>query len=400
MPSRFRRLLFWAIPLLALAAALAFAFWPRPVEVDLAAVERGPMVVSVAEEGMTRIRDVFTVYAPVRGRVRRIEIDEGDPVIAGETMVAEIEPTDPEFLDLRSEAEARAAVEVARAALAHANAELSEATADLDFATAEVDRTRELRASGTVSARTLQAAERLFRMAESSVATREAAVEMRRSELEAAQVRLLRPSETGSLGTCPCVPIRAPVSGRVLRVLHESEGVVPSGEPLVEIGNPGDLEVVADFLSSDAVRIEPGQRALIEDWGAEGALNGRVARVEPYGFTKVSALGIEEQRVNVVIELTDPPERWQRLGHGFEVDARVVLWEADDVPKLPITALFRQNGAWAVFAVVHGRAAVREVEVGQRTDLEAELVAGLEPGDVVVRYPNDFVEPGVAIRQR
>lgn len=399
MSAKLRRLAFWAIPLLALAAALVFAFWPRPVEVDLARVERGPMVVSVAEEGMTRIKDVFTLSAPVRGLVRRIEIDEGDAVVAGETVVAELEPSDPEFLDLRSEAEARAAVEVARAALAHAEAQLTEAEADLDFATAEVERSRELRQSGTISARALQAAERLYSMAESSVATREAAVEMRRSELQAAQVRLLRPSETGSLGTCPCIPIHAPVSGQVLRVLHRSEGVVASGEPLVEIGDPTDLEVVADFLSSDAVRIEPGQRGLIEGWGGE-PLSGRVARVEPYGFTKVSALGIEEQRVNVVIELTDPPELWQRLGHGFEVDARVVLWEAEDVLKLPITALFRQNGAWAVFAASGGRATVQEVEVGKRTDLEAEIVAGLHPGDLVVRYPNDFVEPGVAIRQR
>jgi HlyD family secretion protein len=401
MPARLRRIVFWAVPGLLLAAALAWALLPRPVAVDLAAVERGPLVVTVAEEGETRIRDVYVVSAPVRGRALRIEVEEGDPVTADETVLAEIEPIDPAFLDVRSEAEARAAVEAARAGLALARAALAEARAELDFAKAEVERIRRLRATGTVSERALDEAERAFRTREAAVVTAEAAVEMRRSELAAAEARLLRPTEARMRAeACPCIPIRAPVSGQVLRVLHKSEGVVEAGQHLLEVGNPGDLEIVADFLSADAVRIEAGQRAIIEEWGGDGPLAARVRRVEPYGFTKVSALGIEEQRVNVVLDFTDPRERWQRLGHGFQVEVRVVLWEDAAALKVPLTALFRNGGGWAVFVVEGGRARLRPVTVGQRTDLEAQILAGLAQGETVVRYPNDNVEPGSRVEGR
>jgi HlyD family secretion protein len=396
-----RRLLFWAVPALLVAGGLALAFRPQPLAVDFARAERGELVVSVAEEGRTRVRDVFVVSAPLRGRVRRIDLEEGDAVEADETVVAEIEPTDPEFLDIRSEAEARAAVATARAAVALAEAELEEARAELDFAEAEVARIRRLRESNTVSVRVLEDAERLFRTRKAAVATAEANLEMRRSELEAAEVRLLRPPEARArAGGCPCITIRAPVSGRVLRVLQESETVVAAGTPLLEIGDPRDLEIVADFLSSDAVRIEPGMEVVIEQWGGEGTLSGTVARVEPYGFTKVSALGIEEQRVNVVIAFAGPEARRRRLGHGFEVEVRVILAEAEDALKVPLTALFREDGDWAVFAVEDGLAALRRVELGRRNDLEAEIVSGLAAGDTIVRYPSDEVAEGVALEAR
>jgi HlyD family secretion protein len=186
----------------------------------------------------------------------------------------------------------------------------------------------------------------------------------------------------------------------VLRVLHESAGVVEAGQPLVEIGNPGELEIVVDFLSSDAVRIDPGQRVIIDEWGGNDLLQGQVAKVEPYGFTKISALGIEEQRVNVVIDFTDPPERWSQLGHGFQVEVRVVLWENDAVLKVPLTALFRDGGGWAVFTVDEGRAWLQPVTIGHEADFEAEIVTGVSEGDVVIRYPNNHVEQGTAVRQR
>jgi len=400
MPAPRSRYVFWAVPIVVLAGALALAFRPQPIDVDIAFVARGPLVATVAEEGETRIRDVFVLSAPIRGRALRIEIDEGDAVIANETVVAEIEPIDPAFLDVRSEAEARAAIETAKAALTLARAALVQARAELDFATAEVERMRTLERSNTVSVRAVQDAERTFLTREAAVATADAAVEMRRSELAAAEIRLLGPEEAMKRGgNCPCVPIRAPVSGQVLRVLHESEGVVEAGQALVEIGDPGDLEIVSDFLSSDAVRIEPDQRVIIEEWGGEQALQGVVEKVEPYGFTKVSALGIEEQRVNVVIGITDPPARWVRLGHGFQVEVRVVLWESRDVLKVPLTALFRQGG-WAVFAVVDGKAQVRQVTIGHRTDLEAEILWGLSEEDAVIRYPNDHIIEGSEVRQR
>jgi len=401
MTAHLRRLVFWGIPVLALVLALAFAFRPQPIDVDLTPVVRGPLVATVAEEGETRIKDIFVLSAPIRGRALRIEIEEGDEVLARETVIAEIEPIDPSFLDVRSEAEARAAVSTAEAALALARAGLAEAHAELDFVAADVERMRTLRASNTISARALDEAERSFKTREAAVATAQAGLAMRQSELAGAKIRLLDPREARTrAGNCPCIPIHAPVSGRVLRVLHESEGVVEAGEALVEIGNPGELEIVVDFLSSDAVRIEKGQRVIIEEWGGDAALQGRVARVEPYGFTKVSALGIEEQRVNVVIDFTDPPTRWSRLGHGFQVEVRVVLWEDGAALKVPLTALFRNGDGWAVFTVDDGRARLRQVAIRHKTDLEAEIVSGLSETDVVIRYPNDHVESGSALRQR
>jgi HlyD family secretion protein len=401
MSASMKRLAFWGVLGGALVAFLVVAFQPRPVDVDLIAAEQGPLLVTVDEEGETRIRDVFVLSAPIRGRVLRIESEEGDIVIADETVLAEIEPVDPTFLDIRTEAEARAAVNTAKASLALAEAELIQAEAELDFATAERTRTRTLRASETVSQRALDDAERLYKIRAAATETARAAVAMRRSELEAAEARLLRPGDPApSGGTCPCLPIRAPVSGQVLRVLHESEGVVEPGHPLLEIGDPRDLEIVVDFLSSDAVRIAPGLRVLIEEWGGEAVLNGVVRRVEPFGFTKVSALGIEEQRVNVVIDFQDPPEAWARLGHGFQVEVRVVLGDTPDALKVPLTALFRHADGWAVFAAIDGTAETRPVRVGGRSDLEAEILDGLSPGDIVVRYPNDDLDDGVSVRQR
>ncbi len=395
------RLALWGVLAAALAAGLWIAFTPRAIEVDIATIESGPLVVTVAEEGETRIKDIFVVSSPLRGRALRIEIEEGDEVIAGETVVAEIEPIDPEFLDARSEAEARAAVETSRAALTLAEAELIEARAELDFATAELARMRQLRDRNTIAARALEDAERLYKTREATVSTAEAAVRMRQFDLEASEVRLLRPGEAlERAGACPCVPIRAPVSGRALRVLHESAGVVAAGEPLIEIGDPTELEILVDYLSSDAVQIEPGQRVMIDEWGGAEVLNGVVRRVEPYGFTKISALGIEEQRVNVIIDLTDPPKTWSRLGHGFEIVSRVVLWEHETVLKAPLTALFRNNGEWSVFAVDGGVAALRPVEVGRRTDLEAEILDGLAKDETVVRYPNDQIIDGTPVTSR
>ena len=400
MSALTRRLVFWGIPTVILAAGLAFAFRPQPVQVDLVTAKADPMTVTVAEEGVARIKDVFVVSAPVRGRALRIEIHEGDDVIADETVVAEIEPMDPDFLDIRSEAEASAAVDTATAALTYAKAQLAQARAELTFARAERERMAQLRSSGTVSMRAMEDAERVFQSRAAAVQTQEAAVAMRESELAAAEVRMLRPTEATRAAKCPCIPIRAPVSGKALRVLHESEGVVAAGEPLLEIGNPDELEIVADFLSSDAVSIEPGQRVLIDAWGGERTLNGKVTRVEPYGFTKISALGIEEQRVNVVIDLTDPPADWSRLSHGFKADVGVVLWEGSDVLQIPLTALFRNGGDWQVFVEQDGRAVVRTVTVGHRTDLSTQITDGLQAGDLVIRYPTDFIESGTRIEQR
>lgn len=401
MNASWRRIVLWAALSLAVAAGLAYSFWPRPVQVDLATLERGSMTVTVDEEGETRVRDIFVVSAPVAGRALRIEADAGDEVVAGETVVARIEPIDPSFLDPRSEAQARAEVEAAKAALALARAELSEADAELEFARNDLERKRKLRPRETITQRALDEAERAFKIRKAAVETARAAVEMREYELARARAQLMSPAETqAGHGSCECVTLRAPVDGVVLRVAHESEAVVAAGQPLIEIGDPRDSEIVADFLSADAVRIAPGQDVIIDEWGGDRPLEGRVRRVEPYGFTKVSALGIEEQRVNVIVDFTGPPHRRAALGHGFRVEVRVVLWRGDGVLRLPLSAAFRDGGGWAVFVEQEGRARVQPVELGHRNGLVAEVLSGLEPGDRVVLHPSNRVTPGVRIAQR
>jgi HlyD family secretion protein len=396
-----KRALFWAPPAVLLVLALAWLFRPDAVPVDLAAVERGPLTVAVSDEGETRVRDVYVVSAPVPGRMQRIEVEAGDAVVADSTVVARIEPSDPAFLDVRSAAEARAGVDAAAAARTHAEAQVSRAEAELEFARAELERMRALARSHTVSANELDSAERRAKTAVAALAEAQAQRRVRESEYQVARARLLSPATSRQgKGACDCVEVRSPVSGTVLRVVTESEGVVQAGAPLLEVGSPEQLEVVVDLLSADAVRVEPGQRVIIEAWGGEQPLAGRVRRVEPFGFTKVSALGIEEQRVNVVIDITEPRERWLRLGHGYRVEPRIVLWEADDVLRVPLSALFRQGDRWAVFVEQGGRAVLREVELGQGNGLEAEVRGGLEAGERVVLHPGDRVSPGVRLVER
>ena len=396
-----RRGLFWGLLLAALVAALAFAFRPQPVLVDLAEIKRGRLAVTVDEEGETRVRDVFVLGAPVAGRARRIEAEAGDLVKEGLTVLAQIEPIDPAFLDVRSQAQAEAAVKAAEAALALAKAELEKTQAEFKFTVTEIERARTLITKETISEAYLDKVEMAYATGKAAVETAKASLQMRSFELDRARAQLVSPIDTQAQhGMCECVPITAPVSGQVLRVLHESAGVVAAGEPLLEIGDPADLEIVADLLSADAVTVEPGQSVVIEEWGGPEPLNGRVRRVEPYGFTKVSALGIEEQRVNVMIDLTDPPARWARLGHGYRVEVRILLWEGEDVLKLPTSALFRVGDSWAVFAEVDGRARQRRVEVGRQNGLEAEVIDGLAAGEGVVLHPSDRVFDGVRIKAR
>ena len=342
-------------------------------------------MITVGDEGETRVVDVFVVSAPITGRLRRVEIEPGDAVTANETVVAEIEPVESNPLDPRTEAEGEALLSAAVSAEALARSELTKATADLRFAESEVRRARELATNGTISTRELEANERAFETARAAVGVARANLEVRRYELERARVHLMSPDEMRERRLdCACVRVSAPIDGRVLRVLRESEGFVPAGEPLLEIGAPDRLEVVVDLLSSDAVKVEPGHTALIENWGGDVTLQARVRRVEPFGFTKVSALGIEEQRVNVVLDIESPPALWRNLGHGFQVDVRIVLWEDDAVLQVPMTALFRVDGEWAIFVNEAGRAQRRKLEVGRQTRDSAAVLAGLSAGDEIV----------------
>jgi HlyD family secretion protein len=396
-----RRLLIWSPFAVVLLGVLLYLFRPQPVAVDFGRVERGPLRVTVSDEGETRVKDVFAVSAPVPGLMRRIELEPGDAVVAQSTVVARIEPTDPSFLDVRSQAEAQATVRAAEAARTYAAAEVQRASAELEFAQSELRRFQALAQRDSISANDLEAAERRARIAVAGLDEVKARLRVQEFELERARARLLAPGAARTTREkCDCVTVYSPVSGQVLRVLQESEAVVESGTPLIEIGDPLKLEVVVDLLSTDAVRVAPGQRVIIEAWGGEQPIEGAVRRIEPSGFTKVSALGIEEQRVNVIIDFVGSPGEHARLGHGYRVEPRIVLWETEHALKVPLSALFREGEQWAVFVDEGGRAALRIVGLGQQTDLEAQVLDALQEGERVVLHPGDRVSAGGRLAER
>lgn len=382
-----------------LAIGLAYALRPQPIQVDLATAQTGLLRVTVDEEGETRVHEVYTLHAPLRGQLQRITAEAGDPVKAGETLLAQIEPAAPAFLDVRTEAEQRAAVEAAGATYNLAAAELNKAKADLTFAEGERARARLLIERNTISRRALDDAERIYIVAQANLATAEAALNVRRHELSQARSRLLSRQEIKDRsGPCECVPLTAPVSGVVLRVMRRSEGVVEAGTPLLEIGDPGDKEIVVNLLSEDAVKLKPGQKAIVGGWGGDD-LNAVVRRIEPFGRTEVSALGIEEQRVDVILDFADAPDRWRPLGHGYHADVEIILFE-DMVLKLPLGALFRHDDSWAVFVAGEGRARLTPVTVGQRNSLEVEIKNGVTSGERVIIYPSNRIADGAAIVER
>lgn len=401
MSLRQRRFLFWGTIGAVLTVGIVYAFRPQPVLVDVGPADRGELVVTIDEEGMTRVREVFVLSAPVAGYSRRIEVHAGDSVTGGETIVAEIEPIDPSLLDVRSENEAKADANAAEAARSLAEAEFERALAELDFARGEFVRQRGLEKSGVASKRDLDSAERAFKTSRAALATARASVQARSFELDRARARLVSPvAREAGTGDCACISLRAPVSGTVLRVLRESAGVVQAGEPILEIGDPGKLEIIADLLSADAVRVEPDQQVWIEEWGGGHRLHGVVRRIEPYGFTRASALGIEEQRVNVLIDISGSADEWNRLGHGYRVETRIVLWRGEGVLQVPLSALFRHGGDWAVFAFEQGRARIRKVERGRHNGIVAEIRSGLDEGDRVVLYPSERIVEGMLLEAR
>jgi len=396
-----KRIAFWGSLALGLLIALALAFRPQPVIVDLIEARRGELIVTVTDEGRTRVHDIYSLSAPVAGQMRRIDLHVGDPVVARETVIAKIEPIDPALLDPRGEAQARADLRAAEAAEVLAQAAVDQSEAELDFARREHDRAAQLIEEGTISQRALDDAEREFRAKRAALATALAGLDVRSYEVERARAALVTPADIEArVEDCNCVTIRSPVDGSVLQILQQSEAVVASGTPLVEIGDPRNLEIVADLLSSDAVNVAAGQRVIIDRWGGDRTLEGRVRLVEPYGFTKVSALGIEEQRVNAIIDLTSPASDWERLAHGYQVEVRIVLWESSDTLKLPLLALFRDGDDWAVFVQSDGRAELRHVTLGRRNKLEAQILDGVQEGERIVLHPSDRVQTGVRITPR
>jgi HlyD family secretion protein len=391
-----KKIVLYAIPA-ALIAAFVIALRPSPQAVDLAAVSRGPLRVTLEEEGETRVRERFIVSAPFAARILRIELEPGEPVRAGETILATLRPGTPGLLDARSRAGLEAQVRSAESVLSRARAQRERSRAELRFAEADLKRQKTLGNQGIVSRETVEAAELAVDTRRATLDAADSDVKTAQYELEAARAALL---ETGGGTAAGIYELRSPVDGVVLRRLRESETVVAAGDPLLEVGNPRDLEIVADLLSTDAAQLRPGHLVEIEQWGGGEVLRSRVRRIEPSGFTKVSALGVEEQRVWVVMDLIDPPERRLSLGDGFRVEVRVVLQDLKDVPQIPTSALFRDEEGWKVFALENGRAVRRAVEVGHQNGLAAEIRSGLKEGDQVILHPSADVKEGAEVQGR
>lgn len=379
---------------LALAAALAWGFLPQPVPVEPATVGRGPLTVTVEEEGRTRVKERYVVSAPVTGYLRRIGLEVGDAVAAGQSL-AVIEPRRADALDPRARARAQAQMQTAEAALAAAREEARGTAAQAELAATELARAEALHRDGHIPRDALDRAQAEARHSRALHQAAQHAVEVARFDLETARAVLAHYGETPEPGAT--FTVQAPVAGRVLKRLRESAGPVQAGEPLLELGDPQRLEVVVELLSTQAVRIAPGTRVVFERWGGENDLEGVVRRIEPAGFTKVSALGVEEQRVLVIADFVSPRDRWQRLGDAYRVEARFRVWEGEEVLQIPASALFRHNDGWGVFRIVDGRARLTPVEIGRRAGLAVQVRAGLEPGEQVVSHPDDRIHDGVRV---
>lgn len=377
----------------ALLGLVAWGFWPKPVPVETAAVTRGPLTVRVSEEGKTRIRNRYVVAAPVAGRMRRVPLKAGDEVKAGDTLLTAIVPTAAPLLDGRAREQAEAAVAVSEAAGQQVAESLAAARAALQLAEAERDRVRSVTRTGTVSASERDRAEGEASIKAAEVRALEFAIKVNEFRLAQAKAALAR----GAADAAELVEVRSPVSGSVLKVMQESETVVLPGTPILEVGDPDDLEIEAEILSRDAVTIQPGDPVDIEQWGGQTPLKGRVRRVEPAGYTKISALGVEEQRVLVLCDLTDPPEAARRLGDRYRVEARVAVWQADDVLLAPAGALFREGNQWKTFVYQNGRAIARAVTAGHSDGQFTEILGGLQPGEELLLHPPDNVKDGTAV---
>jgi HlyD family secretion protein len=399
------RLILTAGAVLLVAGALTAAFWPKPTMVDMGEVTLGTMRLTINEEGRTRVRDAYVVSTPVAGRLQRVSVQPGDPVVRGKTIVAHMRPTNPAALDVRTREQALAAVSATRAALRVARADLNAALANRDLAQTEFARAEQLVERGISSDAALDRAQQIARVAEANVDTAEAAISMREAEIANAQAKLIGFNDRGlaaAVGTSSDdIPLYAPADGRILRVIQQSETSLPVGTPIMEIGNiTYDLEVVSELLSTDAVQVTVGDPVIIADWGGPTELNGEVIRIDPFGITQYSALGVEEQRVNAVIAFASPPEDYNGLGHGFRVEIQIIVWEAEDTLIVPASALFRSRETWVVFVVVNGIAKLRMIEIGPNNGIQAQVTSGLSKGERVILYPSSGLSEGMSVVER
>lgn len=380
----------------ALVGLIVIGLWPKPVFVETSEVTRGDMLVTVNEEGRTQVRNRYVITSPVAGQLRRITHKAGASAHAGDSVLAVLETAASDILDSRSLLQAQARVRAAESARDLAAAQQERARASSELASADFERAKELLSSGTLSRQEFDTAS--MRAVVSAQEDRAAGFALQISTFELEQARALLQRESPGQDANQRLEIVSPVDGRVLRVFQESARVVPAGFPILEVGDPADLEVIVEVLSRDGVAIAPGARVMLEQWGGTGTLDARVRWVEPSAFTKFSALGVEEQRVNVIADLVSPLSDRATLGDGFRVEARIVTWEGKDVLKVPAGAVFQRGGQWRAFLVRGGRATAVEVAVGRANGREVEIRSGVSEGDRLIVYPGDKVRDGSRVR--
>ncbi len=388
---------------LGLAGALVWALWPQPMPVDLGTVTQGPMQGVITAQGVTRVRNPYAITAPITGMVTRSPVEIGDQVAAGETVVAVIQPADPVLMDARSRAQAEAAVAEAQAAVALAQSNLRQAETAFDHSEVQLERNRSLAERGTIPRRMLEDIEAAHLSAVQALDAARSQLDLNRATLARAEAQLLGPQSlfdpSADSDAC-CMQIVAPQSGIVLDVSDQSARLVQAGSPLLTIGNLDEMEIELDLLSSDAVQVPRGARALVERWGGDGVLDARLRRIDPAAFTRVSALGIQEQRVRLRLDLLSPPEARPGLGEGFRVHVRLIIWEADALLRVPQAALFRHADNWAVFVEDAGTARLQPVTIGRQAGGMAEVIEGLAEGALVVLYPASTLNTGTTITPR
>ncbi len=392
-----RRMLLGILVLLALAL-VAYGFIPKPIDVDLAPITRGGLLETVNEEGKTRIKDRYDVLAPLSGQLLRIDLHAGDQVISGKTVLAVIEPSDPSLLDARMLAESEARVNAALAGQMQATALQERARAAADLADIDFNRAEKLHGTRSVSQEQFDALYHRRRLAKEELRSAEFAVQISKYEIDVAKAALM--SARVKEGNDRRFTLLSPIDGKVLKVVRESAGAVMVATPLLQLGNPADLEVEIDVLSRDASRMEPGCRVMLGELGRPAQWEGRIRRIEPQAFTKISALGVEEQRVNVIVDFLQPSEVQGRLGDGYALETRIVVWRGNDVVKVPSASLFRLHHGWGVYVVDDGQAKLREVKVGHTDGRETEVIEGLAVDENVVLYPSDRIVDGGLVRDR
>lgn len=382
-----------------LVSLVGYAFWPEALTVDIYKVNRAPMRVSINAEGKTRVVDTFVVSSPFRAYARRIELDVGD-VVKTNDVICELEPSRAVFLDPLARARAESNVKAAKAALSVAEENAQATKADLDFALTDIERKKKLRANNVISQGELDKELSNLQRLEANYRSAQFAVEVAKFDLDAAADALK--FSAGGEGTMQqqLLVLKAPVNGQILKKYHESESVMEAGAPILEIGDLDNLEVVVDVLSADAVQIKPDTAVEFTRWGGDYPLLGKVKRIEPVGFTKVSALGVEEQRVDVISEITSPREEWRRLGHNYRIWANFIIWTKDQVLQIPTSALFQKNNQWMVYVVEQGRAVLREVTLGESNGLQTQILTGLAMGEQIIAYPDDAIVAGAKVKPR